>query len=134
MAAIKKVKKVKAPAHDAGVTVKERSPLWPKVEKKHKKLFPTCAACGTNEEVQVHHKRPFHLHPELELDPNNLISLCMVAPKNCHLTVGHGNSFKAYNPKVDEDSAHVFEHKDKDTFLSVLNEVTLRSKRYRLLA
>jgi hypothetical protein len=51
-------------------------------------------------DVQVHHVRPFHLRPELELDPDNLISLCMAEGRHCHLAVGHGGDFKAYNLHV----------------------------------
>jgi hypothetical protein len=42
---------------------------------------------------------PFHLRPELELDPNNLIVLCMDV-NECHLEIGHGGSLRCYNPKV----------------------------------
>jgi predicted HNH restriction endonuclease len=55
----------------------------------------------------VHHKRPVHLFPELELDPANLITLC--EPQNCHYLIGHCLSWKAYNPSVEEDAAHVRE-------------------------
>ena len=53
---------------------KERSPKWPHVEKLHLKLEPTCAACGSSKKLNVHHKKPFHLFPESELDLNNLIT------------------------------------------------------------
>ena len=108
----------------------QRSPLWPAAEKKHLKAHPTCASCGTIVEVQVHHKKPFHLHPELELDPTNLISLCMEAPKNCHLRVGHGDSFKAYNPNVVEDAAYVLSH--QSTLNEALNTVSTKAKAQRL--
>jgi 5-methylcytosine-specific restriction endonuclease McrA len=83
-----------------------RSPKWPHVEKLHLKLEPVCAACGSTKQLQVHHKKPFHLFPELELDLNNLITLCM-DDKNCHLKIGHGDNFKDYNPDVVEDAAKV---------------------------
>ena len=71
---------------------KERSPKWPHVEKLHLKLEPVCAACGSSKKLNVHHKKPFHLFPELELDLNNLITLCM--DKECHVKIGHGGNFK----------------------------------------
>ena len=87
----------------------ERSPKWPHVEKLHLKLEPSCAACGSTKKLNVHHKKPFHLFPELELDMHNLITLCM--DKECHEKIGHGGNFKDYNPEVAEDSeigrAHV---------------------------
>lgn len=102
---------------------KERSPKWDKVRDEHIRLNPCCAVCGSRINVQVHHKKPFHLFPELELDPNNLVSLCegkkpglvrrfllaahMVAedPGNHHLNIGHNGHFKDYNPNVDADIA-----------------------------
>jgi 5-methylcytosine-specific restriction protein A len=90
----------------------KRSPQWPKVEKAFRAAHPTCAACGTTEKIQVHHKHPFHLFPALELDPNNLISLCM-GPNECHLLVGHGDNFKAWNPNVEADSAETLSHPEE---------------------
>lgn len=82
----------------------KRSPQWPGVEHKFRKSSPTCAACGCTTRIQVHHVKPFHMHPELELDPSNLISLCM-GPNECHLKIGHGDNFKDANPNVREDAA-----------------------------
>ena len=83
---------------------KERSPHWPEVERAYHKSHPTCAACGTATRIQIHHKKPFHLDPALELEPSNLIALCM-AEHECHLRIGHGDDFKAYNPNVEADAA-----------------------------
>lgn len=100
---------------------KERSPKWDKVRDDFIKLNPCCAVCGSTKNLQVHHKKPFHLFPELELDPNNLVTLCegkkpglvkrfllaahMVAedPGNHHLNIGHNGHFKDYNPNIDSD-------------------------------
>src|ERR1035437_1990816 len=60
-----------------------RSPEWPRVERLYRKLFPACAACGSSKRPQVHHMKSFSQHPELELDPTNLITLCM--DNDCHL-------------------------------------------------
>lgn len=88
---------------DAAVgTEMARSSKWPHVEKLHLKLEPTCAACGSSKKLNVHHKKPFHLFPEMELDLNNLITLCM--DKECHINIGHGGNFKDYNPDVQQDS------------------------------
>jgi hypothetical protein len=78
---------------------KKRSPEWPKVRKTHLEANPKCAACGNIKRMQVHHMDPYHLDPARELDPKNLISLCM-GPLECHLRIGHGDDFKAYNPRV----------------------------------
>lgn len=84
--------------HEAHKSV-NRSPHWVKTEHEHLRTNPTCAACTGTDHVQVHHVQPFHLHPELELDPTNLMTLCM-GPKECHLQLGHGGDFRKYNPLV----------------------------------
>lgn len=79
--------------------LKTRSPRWDSVRKTFIQTHPFCEACGSLKKLQVHHILPFHLHPELELDISNLITLCM--DKNeCHLEIGHGGSFKSFNPYV----------------------------------
>lgn len=89
-----------------------RSPQWPTLEKHFKKEHPTCAACGTDKRLNVHHCLPFHIHPELELDPNNLITLCMDT-KECHLHLGHGGSFKQYCPDVRKYAAEALASPEK---------------------
>lgn len=78
----------------------KRSPRWPAVEKEHLRKFPQCAVCQSIDRLQVHHIRPFHLSPALELDPGNLVTLCMSKGNHCHLLVGHGDDFKAFVPGV----------------------------------
>jgi 5-methylcytosine-specific restriction endonuclease McrA len=63
----------------------ERSGRWPAVRREFLRNNPCCEACGTTASLHVHHVRPFHLWPELELEPHNLITLC---PK-CHFFIGH---------------------------------------------
>lgn len=87
---------------DVGIAQK-RSPKWTMVEKQFLVLHTKCAVCGENKKLNVHHKLPFHLHPELELDPNNLMVLCM-GKLSCHLKIGHAGNFKGYNPNVGRDA------------------------------
>jgi len=83
-----------------------RSSHWPAVRKQWLKDHPACAACGTTKDVEVHHKQPFHLFPELELDPANFITLCEGRPGcNCHLTFGHLGNWTLFNPSVVDDAA-----------------------------
>jgi len=84
----------------------KRSNKWPAARKAFLKDHPNCAVCGGNKKVEVHHKRPFHLHPELELDPSNFITLCEEKKDgvNCHLMVGHLGSFKSFNVDVEADA------------------------------
>lgn len=77
-----------------------RSYKWSKVRKEHLENNPTCAACGRNKKLEVHHIKPFHLNPELELDPNNLISLC---DDPCHFVFGHLMNYQSWNEEVIED-------------------------------
>ena len=83
-----------------------RSPEWPRVRAKHLKTNPTCAVCGGTANIEVHHIEPFHLHPERELDPTNLITLCESGHEgvNCHLHYGHLGDFHSYNVNVVEDA------------------------------
>ncbi len=83
----------------------KRSPEWNQVRDEYIREHPICAVCGTAKDLQVHHKKPFHLYPELELDKNNLITLCISKywGFNCHLIAGHGGCNKYENPWIDED-------------------------------
>jgi hypothetical protein len=87
------VNKVKGIAREA-VKAARRSTGWSAVRKKHLADNPRCAACGTNKMLQVHHIKPFKEQPELELDPSNLITLCLI--KDCHVDIGHGGHYKFY--------------------------------------
>jgi 5-methylcytosine-specific restriction endonuclease McrA len=88
---------------------KERSPEWPRVEKEHLLREPACVACGyKGKGVQVHHIKPFHLHPQLELDPGNLITLCEVKGRDHHLLIGHLDNWESYNEHVREDVKHFY--------------------------
>ena len=93
--------------HKAKTTGKKRSNQWPKVRKQHLSLSPACEVCGGTKKLEVHHKKPFHLHPELELDLSNLITLCENDKNgvNCHLLFGHLGSYRSLNPDVDSDVA-----------------------------
>ena len=85
----------------------KRSTKWPAARKAFLKLNPACAMCGGKKKLEVHHIRPFHLHPELELDQTNFIVLCenKADGANCHLLFGHLGSFKSFNVNVKEDAA-----------------------------
>lgn len=83
-----------------------RSPLWPGVRAAHLKGEPNCRVCGGDTGLQVHHIRPFHIHPELELEPTNLITLCTGNKTiNCHLRFGHLDNFMTkWNPDIESDA------------------------------
>lgn len=73
-----------------------RSPKWGAVRRKHLLDNPLCVACGGDKDLQVHHIKPFHLYPPLELDPENLITLCEASGRECHFRFGHGFNWKWY--------------------------------------
>lgn len=86
-----------------GIQFGSRSPKWSGVRNEFLKENPFCAVCESKGSLlnglEVHHLLPFHLHPELELDKNNLVTLC----RDHHLLFGHLMSWKSYNQNAVED-------------------------------
>lgn len=76
-----------------------RSRLWRRVRTEHLTKNPSCAACGGRRKLEVHHLIPFHLAPELELEPSNLLTLCerKRLGVNCHLFFGHLGNYRTLN-------------------------------------
>lgn len=96
--------------HDHGLKIarkygrESRSPEWPAVAHAHLAKEPACRVCGhRGQGLQVHHVKPFHLYPNLELDPNNLITLCELKGRDHHLLIGHLDDWESYNPQVRTD-------------------------------
>ncbi|HEY3993606.1 MAG TPA: HNH endonuclease [Ktedonobacteraceae bacterium] len=96
--------------HDHGLEIarkyghESRSPEWPAVAHAHLAKEPACRVCGhRGQGLQVHHIKPFHLYPDLELDPNNLITLCELKGRDHHLLIGHLDDWESYNPQVRTD-------------------------------
>lgn len=85
----------------------ERSSGWSKVRAAYVREHPTCEACGTIKDLNVHHIKPFHLRPELELDPDNLITLC----RTDHFYVGHRGNWSKENPNCRQDAAKMLKSK-----------------------
>jgi hypothetical protein len=82
-----------------------RSSEWPDVAKSFRAANPCCAACGGTEQLNIHHKFPFHYvvlceRPDLELDPRNLITLCVHHDNEHHVLLGHLDDYESYNPNV----------------------------------
>jgi hypothetical protein len=90
-----------------------RSGKWATVRKHHLEKNPTCAACGGTTLLNVHHIQPFHIHPELELDPTNLITLCEDPMRLDHLACGHGFDWKSSIPTVVEDAAYLLRRRQE---------------------
>lgn len=80
-----------------------RSPEWPRVRAAHLLAQPKCQACGSRRNCVPHHIVPVHVDPTLELDPENLITLCEGPVVNCHALFGHCRDWQAWNVDVVED-------------------------------
>ena len=81
-------------------TGKPRNPRFERESRKWLLTHP-CAVTGEREGVEVHHIRPFHLFPELEMDPENWIALL----RPWHLYLGHAGNWTMWNPDVRQDAA-----------------------------
>lgn len=101
------------------VKLLSRSSKWPKVRNDFLKTHSNCSACGGTNRLQVHHVEPFALDPSKELDPLNFICLCM-GEFECHLRIGHGENFRAYNPSVREDAATVLANSESRSIIENL--------------
>ena len=99
----------------------KRSNQWPKYEHAWLKDNAECAACGAKEKLQVHHVKPFHLDPSLELNFNNYISLCEAkGGPECHLHIGHHGNFKNENPAVREEAAAARKAKGLPNLITII--------------
>jgi|SRR3990167_5162924 len=78
-----------------------RSSHWSNVRKSFIKKYPHCALCGSDKDCDVHHCIPFSQNPSLELEENNLITLC--TPH--HLLCGHLMLWKSWNFEVRKDAS-----------------------------
>lgn len=89
-------------SHEFGA---KRSNKWPTLRKNFL-AGKSCALCGGKKKLEAHHVKPFHLFPDLELDPTNLIPLCEgYKDIDCHLIWGHFGNFKlGYNLTVASDT------------------------------
>jgi len=88
-----------------------RSPKWPEVRRKWLIVHNSCANCGEDKKLEVHHMMPVHWDASRELDPTNFITLCEQEGHNCHLIAGHLMDWKSRNPAVVEDTARYFTEK-----------------------
>lgn len=97
-------KSVKQATNDFSILSVPRSHEWPKVRKEHLKHEPDCQWDFCTNNIEVHHIKPFHVDATLELDDNNLITLCDCTNHRCHIDIGHLGNFRTkYNLNVRED-------------------------------
>lgn len=84
-----------------------RSDRWLEVRAEHIERQPTCLVCGGSTKLQVHHLVPFHVAPDKELEPDNLVTLCERKKYglNCHLLIGHLGNYRRINASCLSDIA-----------------------------
>jgi hypothetical protein len=82
------------------ITGRPRSSRWPRVRAEFLLCHGECVACGTKKYLEAHHKVPFYVDQALELDLQNLITLC----RTCHFMIGHLKDWSRYNVNVDDDA------------------------------
>lgn len=84
-----------------GATRSGRSPKWRAVRDRFFRENPRCAFKGCTYDgphFSVHHLKPYHLFPELELDTSNLVTVCSGDDSpNHHLYVAHDGNFRNWN-------------------------------------
>lgn len=90
------------------ILLEGRSGSWRRVRNEVVEAQPYCSMCGAKEPLVVHHKVPFHVAPELELDRLNCIVVCPLCHwKWCHDPDGpHGPekpSWSKWNANIDAD-------------------------------
>ena len=86
----------------------KRDPAWKDVRRQFLLEHPRCASCGSKRKVQAHHIIPFQYAPDLELEFDNLLTLCTggrFRGLNCHFIVGHLGDFRRVNEMVEADAA-----------------------------
>jgi 5-methylcytosine-specific restriction protein A len=86
-----------------------RNPHWRSFCKECVVAHPYCAACGSTKFLVGHHKKPFHLYPDLEMSPENILILCQGDVCNCHFVFGHNFSWLAYSETAEEDAARMLD-------------------------
>ena len=81
----------------------KRASGWARFRREH--LGTSCEACGRSWSLEAHHIVPFHLAPDLELEPDNLLTLC----RRCHLLIGHLAAWARFNPFARSAAATMLE-------------------------
>ncbi len=105
-----------APLDQIRAMVEGRSPHWPAVRRAFLVKHPTCAACGTRKNLEVHHCLPFHIDPSKELLSENLIVLCEGHEED-HFILGHEKNWKLWNRCVRYDAAKKLAAKREESFV-----------------
>lgn len=84
---------IKHVVRNKAFTIKKARRLYAtrKAMKAYAEAHPRCAWCGRDKDVDVHHRVPISVNPDLAGNPDNMISLCA---DRCHLYVGHNGDYR----------------------------------------
>lgn len=104
---IKLIARIKDAVQGKAPLGSKRSSQWRSVRAAHLRLSPACEVCGGTKKLEAHHIKSFHEHPELELTPSNLLTLCD-SNKRCHWAFGHLWNWKKTNQTAEEDAHYWF--------------------------
>lgn len=74
--------------------------VYKRVMKEYLSSHPNCEYCGRDKKLDVHHKIPVSVAPELATDKNNMVTLCR--KPQCHFIIGHKGNWKDYNDKISQ--------------------------------
>jgi hypothetical protein len=61
---------------------------------------PRCEWCGGTYKLQVHHRWPVSVRPDLASDPGNMLTLC--GGDRCHFVLGHKCDWRTFNARLAE--------------------------------
>lgn len=86
-----------------------RSPQWRALRQRFLRAHPVCEACGRLEKLNVHHIIPVHHRTDLELEWENLLTLCEWPTWNCHLRIGHRGNWQSFDEDAPQVAAQVRE-------------------------
>ena len=77
-----------------------RDPKW-RTFRNNYLVDKRCAICDSPENLELHHKKAFRDHPELELSSDNVVALCENPSRNCHFVFGHLMNWRLINDDLD---------------------------------
>ena len=91
---------------------RKRSSKWRGVREVFLMKHPMCEGCGSFVKLEVHHIVPFHEDPSLELEPNNLMTLCRRKKYgiSCHLFVGHKGNWRLINSDAYQTARMIYRY------------------------
>jgi hypothetical protein len=82
-----------------------RSPKWRALQQRFVREKKCCFITRLRVDLEVHHKIPYHVRPDLELEWDNL---CLLT-RPVHYLIGHHCNWAYYNQNFEEEAARLAE-------------------------